>query len=200
MKTYFVLLLVLVVLVTCSCSELTSAPAESREEQTASDTSASAESCEEQTASDASAPTESQTANGNFVPYIRVSSGEQTIVPFGWLLWARIDNGDGTFDEIYADIPDTPDIINNSADSIPTLSLNGSVSYSVQVNGSVENVFLFIPGEDGYTKSETTFEDFSVLAAGTYYVVFDVLIDGNCDPDAPQNSFRYMELFRLVAA
>ena len=97
------------------------------------------------------------------------------ISPFGLLLWAKYDNGDGTFDESYPCILDTPDIIDNFAEDIPTLPLNESVSYLVQVNGSVEKVNMFKPNGDGYIKSETTFDALSSLADGTYYVVFEVL-------------------------
>ena len=91
-----------------------------------------------------------------------------------------------------------PDVINRNTDAIPALVLEERVSYLVQVNGSVENVFLYTPNGDGYTKSETTFDALSKLEDGTYYVAFEVLLSGNCDPDAPQNSYRYQDIFCLV--
>ena len=130
--------------------------------------------------------------------HIQIKSGANTIHPFGSLLWSRTDNGDGTFTELNAAMPDTQEIVTLYADFIPKLVLNESVSYFVQVNGRVEKVYLLTPNEDGYTKSETTFDALSNLEDGTYYVAFNVLLSGNCDPDAPQNSYRYEDIFCLV--
>ncbi len=132
------------------------------------------------------------------VSHIQIKSGANTISPFGSLLWSKIDNGDGTFTESIADMPDTKEIVNIYADVIPKLVLSEKVSYLVQVNGSVENVYLLSPKENGYTKAATTFDALSNLEDGTYYVAFNVLLSGNCDPDAPQNSYRYEDIFCLV--
>lgn len=132
------------------------------------------------------------------VRHIQIKSGDTTIYPFGSLLWSKIDNGDGTFTEFYTDIPDTVGMINLYADIIPKLVLDESVSYMVQMNGRVENVYLFTPNGETYTKSETSFDALSNLTDGTYYVAFEVLLSGNCDPDAPQNSYRYEDIFCLV--
>ena len=137
-------------------------------------------------------------ADENIVSHIQIKSGDNTIHPFGSLLWSKTDNGDGTFTELIVDIPDTKEIVNLYADVIPKLVLNESVSYMVQVNGRVEKVYLLTPNEDGYSKSETTFEALSNLENGTYYVAFNVLLSGNCDPEAPQNSSRYEDIFCLV--
>ncbi len=137
-------------------------------------------------------------ANDNLALHIQISSGNKTIFPFGYLVWSQTDNGDGTIAEMYADRLDIPDVINRYADSIPTLVLEERVSYFIQVNGRVEDVFLYTPSGDGYTETETTFDALSSLADGTYYVAFHVLLSGNCDPDAPQNSYRYEDVFCLV--
>ncbi len=137
-------------------------------------------------------------ANNNLALHIQISSGNKTIFPFGYMTWSKTDNGDGTISEIYADRLDIPDVINRYADIIPALVLVERVSYSVQVNGRVEDVFLYTPSGEGYTETETTFDALSSLADGTYYVAFHVLLSGNCDPDAPQNSYRYEDVFCLV--
>lgn len=62
----------------------------------------------------------------------------------------------------------------------------------------MENVYLLTPNGDEYTKAETTFDALSDLADGTYYVVLEVLLSGNCDPNAPQNSYRYEDVFCLI--
>lgn len=136
--------------------------------------------------------------NDYLVNHIQISSGANTISPFGYLVWSQTDHGDGYISEMHADRLDMPDVINRNTDAIPALVLEERVSYLVQVNGRVENVFLYTPNGDGYTKSETTFDALSNLADGTYYVAFEVLLSGNCDPDTPQNSYRYEDVFCLV--
>ena len=138
------------------------------------------------------------TADENLVSHIQIKSGANTIRPFGYLVWSQTDHGDGYISEMHADRLDMPDVINRNTDAIPALVLEERVSYLVQVNGRVENVFLYTPNGDGYTKSETTFDALSNLADGTYYIAFEVLLSGNCDPDAPQNSYRYEDVFCLV--
>lgn len=137
-------------------------------------------------------------ADENIVSHIQIKSGDNTIHPFGSLLWSKTDNGDGTFTEVNASMLDTDEIVSRYASIIPKLVLNESVSYSIQVNGQVERVYLLTPNEDGYSKSEATFEALSNLENGTYYVAFNVLLSGNCDPEAPQNSSRYEDIFCLV--
>lgn len=137
-------------------------------------------------------------ANDHLVSHIQIKSGANTIHPFGSLLWSETDHGDGFVDVMHADYVEITDMIKRCADVIPKLVLDESVSYLVQVNGRVENVYLLTPNGDTYAKSETTFDALSNLADGTYYVVLEVLFSGNCDPDAPQNSYRYEDIFRLV--
>ena len=132
------------------------------------------------------------------VSHIQIKSGANTIHPLGSLMWSETDHGDGFVDVMHADYVEVTDMVKRCADIIPKLVFDESVSYLVQVNGRVENVCLLTPNEDGYTKSETTFDTFSNLEDGTYYVAFEVLLSGNCDPDAPQNSSRYQDIFCLI--
>ena len=141
-------------------------------------------------------------ADESLVSHIQIKSGDNTIHPFGCMTWSKTDNGDGTFTESIVDKYDVVDLVSGkttfSAEDIPRIVLNESVSYLVQVNGRVEKVYLLTPSGDTYTKSETTFDALSTLADGTYYVAFEVLLSGNCDPNAPQNSYRYEDVFCLV--
>ena len=141
-------------------------------------------------------------ANDYLALHIQIKSGNNTIHPFGCMTWSKIDNDDGTFSESFVDKYDVIDLVSGktpfSITDIPKLVLNDKVSYFVQVNGRVEKVYLLTPNDDTYTKSETTFDALSNLADGTYYVVLEVLLSGNCDPDAPQNSYRYEDVFCLV--
>ena len=140
--------------------------------------------------------------NDYLVNHIQISSGNKTIYPFGCMTWSKIDNGNGTFSESIVDKYDVIDLVSGKTPfaitDIPKLVLNDKVSYFVQVNGRVEKVYLLTPNDDTYIKSETTFDALSNLADGTYYVVLEVLLSGNCDPDAPQNSYRYEDVFCLV--
>ena len=142
------------------------------------------------------------TADENLVSHIQIKSGNNTIHPFGCMTWSKIDNDDGTFSESFVDKYDVIDLVSGKTPfaitDIPKLVLNDKVSYFVQVNGRAEKVYLLTPNDDTYIKSETTFDALSNLADGTYYVVLEVLLSGNCDPDAPQNSYRYEDVFCLV--
>ena len=137
-------------------------------------------------------------ANDYLVSHIQIKSGANTIHPFGSLLWSETDHGDGFVDVMHVDYVEITDMVKRCADVIPKLVLDESVSYLVQVNGRVENVYLLTPNGDTYAKSETTFDALSNLEDGTYYVAFEVLLSGNCDPDTPQNSSRYQDIFCLV--
>lgn len=130
--------------------------------------------------------------------HITVTSGDATISPYSRLTWWRIDNGDGTCDEMIADHCDSISLITDQSAAIPTLTLDDGVSYAVQVNGIVEAVYLYSPVGDTYAAKSTAWEALDTLPNGTYYVMLAVLLDGNCDPDAPQNSYRYEDFFRLV--
>lgn len=134
----------------------------------------------------------------HLVSHIQIKSGDNTINPFGTLLWSKIDNGDGTFSEVCICVLDTVSMIYKFRDDIPKIVLDERISYLVQANGQVESVYLLTPDGDTYTKSKTTFEALSDLPDGTYYVALNVLLGGNCDPNAPQNSDRYEDIFCFV--
>ncbi len=136
------------------------------------------------------------------VSHIQIKSGDNTIFPFGWLIWSEIDNGNGTFTTTEATRRDVVELVNGKTDfpvtDIPRLVLDDNVSYLVQVNGQVAKVYLLAPNGNEYTKTETTFDALSDLAKGTYYVVLEVRLIGNCDTDALQHSYRYEDIFCLV--
>ena len=130
--------------------------------------------------------------------HITVTSGETTVRPYSRVTWQRIDNSDGTYDEVIADHCDPVSLFTDQADAIPELTVKDNVHYSIQANGRVEAVYLYSPVGDTYATKATTWEALANLPNGTYYVMLAVLLDGNCDPDTPQNSYRYEDFFRLV--
>lgn len=136
------------------------------------------------------------------VSHIWIQSGSDTIRPAGCMTWSCIENEDGTCTESAVDKYDVVDFVNGktpfSPDNIPQLTLRGSVACTVQMNGSVENVYLLSQSGDGYIKSGTKVEDLSTLSPGRYYVVLEVLLGGNCDPETPQKSCRYEDVFCLI--
>lgn len=136
--------------------------------------------------------------NDYLVSHIQIESGNTTIHPFGYLLRSQIDYEYGNVSETHAHRLDLPDFINRNADTIPILVLKEKVSYSVQANGCVDNVFLYTPSGDEYTESETTVDALSNLAEGTYFVAFEVLLGESCGPDAPRISYCYEDVFCLV--
>lgn len=137
-------------------------------------------------------------ANNSLAKHITVTAGDATISPYSRLTWWRIDNGDGTCDEMIADHCDPISLFTDQSAAIPTLTVKDSVSYAVQANGMVEAVYLYSPVGDTYAAKSTAWEALDTLPNGTYYVMLAVLLSGNCDPDAPQNSYRYEDFFRLV--
>ena len=140
--------------------------------------------------------------NSNLVWHINISSGDDTIYPFGCLLWSKTDNGNGTYSETHVDKYDVIDLVNGktpfSVTEIPKIKLNDSLHYLVQANGMIEKVYLLSSNGREYSKTESSFEELSKLKGGIYYVVLEVLLSGNCDPDSPQNSYRYEDVFRLI--
>jgi len=130
--------------------------------------------------------------------HITVTSEDTTIRPYSLMTWSRIDNGDGTYDEMIADHCDPVNLFADPTVTIPTLTVKDSVSYAVQANGMVEAVYLYSPVGDTYVSKSTAWEALADLPSGTYYVMLAVVLGGNCDPDAPQNSYRYEDFFRLV--
>lgn len=144
---------------------------------------------------------ESNLENGFRRSLVTYCVGEREISAISCMLWSKIDNGDGTFSETAIDKYDVVDLVSGktsvSVASIPTIILDGAVTPLVPVNGIIESVSLLSENGTGFVKSDTTFEELSKLGYGTYYVVVNVLISGNCDPDAPQHSSRYEDVFRL---
>lgn len=140
--------------------------------------------------------------NKNLVGHITISSGNKSILPFGRLLWSKKDNGDGTFSEMFIDTWDIIAVLRGDGPTplsdIPVLVLDGGVTYAIQANGRIENVYLYISDGDSFIKMQTSFEALSDLDSGTYYVVFDVGLYGNCAPDVPQNSYLYEDAFCLI--
>lgn len=130
--------------------------------------------------------------------HITVTSGDTTIRPYSRMTWSRIDNGDGTYEEIIADHCDPISLVTDQPDHIPTLTVKDDASYSTSANGRVEAVYLYSPVGDTYVSKSTTWEALATLPGGTYYVMLAVLLGGNCNPDAPQNFYRYEDFFRLV--
>lgn len=134
--------------------------------------------------------------------HIIIQSGGDTISPVGCMTWSSVEYADGTCTEATVDKYDVVDFVNGktpfSPENIPQLTLCGSLSCTLPVNGSVENVYLLSQTGDGYTKSGTTLDDLSALAPGRYYVVLEVLLGGNCDPESQQNFSRYEDVFCLI--
>ena len=138
----------------------------------------------------------------NLAKHISISSGTSTINPFSCLVWSRVDNGNGTYSETHVDKYDVVDLVNGkvsfSGTEIPVLQMDSSINYSIQANGRIERVYLLSLNGREYSKAESAFEELRKLKNGTYYVVLEVLLDGNCDPDAPKNSYRYEDVFCLI--
>lgn len=130
--------------------------------------------------------------------HITITSGDTTIRPYSRMTWSRIDNGDGTYEEMIADHCDPVSLVTDQADHIPTLTVKDDASYSTSANGWVEAVYLYSPVGDTYVSEATTWKALAGLPGGTYYVMLAVLLGGNCNPDAPQNFYRYEDFFRLV--
>lgn len=119
------------------------------------------------------------------------------------LLWAKCDNGDGTYTETQGmGIKDVLPAEDELAElHLPELfsSQYGTVQPLVPVNGEVLGVYLLdMTDRANYPITETTWEEIEMLPAGRYYIVTQVLLSGNCDPDALQHSFCYEDLFCLV--
>ncbi|MBR5273366.1 MAG: hypothetical protein IKU25_08275 [Clostridia bacterium] len=134
--------------------------------------------------------------------HISIESGDSKIYPFGCLTWSKKEKWNGKVEETIVDKYDVVDLVSgkteHSVADIPVISLDGDLSYSIQANGMIENTYLLTQGENGYEKSETTFDALSQLGDGRYYVVLEILLAGNCDPDSPQNSYRYEDVFCLL--
>lgn len=137
-------------------------------------------------------------SDDHLASHITVTAEDTTIRPYSRMTWSRIDNGDGTYEEMIADHCDPVNLFTDQTVAIPTLFATDGVRYSVSANGMVEAVYLYSPVGDTYTSKSIAWNALAELPGGTYYVMLAVVLDGNCDPDAPQSSYRYEDFFRLV--
>ncbi|MBE6692921.1 MAG: hypothetical protein E7586_06345 [Ruminococcaceae bacterium] len=150
---------------------------------------------------------EDESSNGEKSPEpqyngLKIISGDQEIIPFSCLMWAKIDYGNGTITEMCVDKISVEDVISGktstSVTEIPTVYLHNTITNRVQTNGELVITHLWTEGDNGYTQREITFNDIAYLDKGVYFVSAEVLLNGNCDADAPQGYYRYEHIFRLV--
>lgn len=138
---------------------------------------------------------------------VYVTSGDAKIYPASGFLWAELcegPNADGTYDCVSADgagvyfwLQDIKSGKGAAIDAaIPRLTLNGTVSATVPVNGSIQAVSLIDLSD--WSERRTTLPELEALGQGEYYIIMSVVLSGNCDPDAPQNKYCYEDIFRLI--
>ena len=121
-------------------------------------------------------------SEGQLASHITITSGDTTIRPYSRMTWSRIDNGDGTYEEMIADHCDPVSLFADQTDHIPTLTVKDDASYSTSANGRVEAVYLYSPVGDTYVSEATAWNALAGLPGGTYYVMLAVLLGGNCNP------------------
>jgi len=130
-------------------------------------------------------------------------SNENETTALSALLWASYDNGDGTFTDvdglgIRGALPKEDELTQLN---VPVLSTyhRSLVNPRVPVNGQVTAVYMLdMSDRKNYPMTETSWDEIEELDPGRYYIVTRVLLSGNCDPDAPQNSLCYEDLFCLL--
>ena len=138
---------------------------------------------------------------------VYVTSGDAKIYPASGMLWMELQSGpnaDGTYDCICADgagvsfwLSDIKTGKGAAIDAaIPCLTLDGAVSATVPVNGSIQAVSLIDLSD--WSERATTLPELEKLGHGEYYIIMSVVLSGNCDPDAPQNKYCYEDIFRLI--
>lgn len=138
---------------------------------------------------------------------VYVTSGDAKIYPASGFLWAEIcegPNADGTYNCVSADGAGVCFWLNDIRSgkgaaidaAIPSLTLDGTVSATVPVNGSVQAVSLIDLSD--WSERRTTLPELSKLGQGEYYIIMSVVLSGNCDPDAPQNKYCYEDIFKLI--
>ena len=138
---------------------------------------------------------------------VYVTSGDTKIYPASGFLWAEICEGpsaDGTYNCVSADgagvyfwLQDIKSGKGAAIDAaIPQLTLDGTVSATVPVNGSIQAVSLIDLSD--WSERKTTLPELSKLGQGEYYIIMSVVLSGNCDPDAPQNKYCYEDIFKLI--
>ena len=138
---------------------------------------------------------------------VYVTSGDVKIYPASGFLWAEIcegPNADGTYNCVSADgagvyfwLDDIKSGKGTAIDAaIPCLTLDGTVSATVPVNGSIQAVSIIDLSD--WSERTTTLPELSKLGQGEYYIIMSVLLSGNCNPDAPQNKYCYEDIFKLI--
>ena len=138
---------------------------------------------------------------------VYVTSGDAKIYPASGFLWAEIcegPNADGTYNCVSADgagvyfwLDDIKSGKGAAIDAaIPCLTLDGTVSATVPVNGSIQAVYIIDLSD--WSERTTTLPELSKLGQGEYYIIMSVLLSGNCNPDAPQNKYCYEDIFKLI--
>ena len=74
-------------------------------------------------------------------------------------------------------------------------------SYSLKLTATsayTGAVYKTVPVRKNATVTVSFYYRYAASPNGTYHVMLAVVLGGNCDPDAPQNSYRYEDFFRLV--
>ncbi len=135
-----------------------------------------------------------QRANENLVFHISIKSGKNEIYPYGRLLQIK-EKGEVV---LSTNVVAESTVITKYRDQIPEIVFDGPVTYSIQFNGRVKNIRLYDYNGENLKGVELSFDDLSDLEEGTYYVVFYVSLEGNCDPDAPQYYHLYEDMFALI--
>ena len=138
---------------------------------------------------------------------VYVTSGDAKIYPASGMLWMELQSGpnaDGTYDCVSADGAGVYFWLNDIRSgkgaaidaAILSLTLDGTVSATVPVNGSIQAVSLIDLSD--WSERQTTLPELSKLGQGEYYIIMSVVLSGNCDPDAPQNKYCYEDIFKLI--
>ena len=141
------------------------------------------------------------------VSQVYVTSGDAKIYPVSGMLWMELQSGpneDGTYNCVSADgagvsfwLSDIKTGKGAAIDAaIPCLTLDGAVSATVPVNGSIQAVSVIDLSD--WSERPTTLPELEKLEHGEYYIIMSVVLSGNCDPDAPQNKYCYEDIFKLI--
>lgn len=138
---------------------------------------------------------------------VYVTSGDTKIYPASGMLWMELQSGpneDGTYNCVSADGAGVnfwlSDIKNGKGAAIdaaiPSLALDGTVSATVPVNGSIQAVSVIDLSD--WSERQTTLSELEKLEPGEYYIIMSVVLSGNCDPEAAQNTYCYEDIFKLI--
>ena len=138
-----------------------------------------------------------QRANKHLVSHILIKSGENEIYPYGRLLQAMKDNGDGTFSEMLLNVVTESTIITEYREQIPEIVYDGPITYNIQANGRIENIRLYDYNGENLKGDGLSFDDLSDLEEGTYYVCFYVWVE-ETDTNALHAFYLYEDIFALI--